>query len=83
MIEFHVVELEVKDVPVSSIIRRVPDSIFSFDVGDPGGTSVGLKSFLLFECEDLISDLFVVLFKVFHPRKLIGVPVLIEMYHQG
>lgn len=47
VVEFHIVKLKVKDVPLSAVDRFIADSIFGFAIRDPRRTSVGLKSFLI------------------------------------
>jgi hypothetical protein len=47
VVEFHVVKLKVKDIPLSAVDRFIANSIFGFAVRDPRRTTVGLKSFLI------------------------------------
>ena len=47
VVEFHVVEFEVEDVPHAAVDRLVSDPIFCFPLGDPGRTAIGLESLLV------------------------------------
>lgn len=73
-IKLHVVKFQVEDIPLSAVDGLVSNSVFGFFVGDPGWTSVRLKSFLAPQIHQLISDIFVTLFKMLQPREVLRVP---------
>lgn len=47
IIEFHVVQLQVEDVPHATVDRFITHSIIGLSLGNPRGTTIGLETFLI------------------------------------
>lgn len=49
-------KLKVEHVPLSAVDRLISYSVLRLSLRNPGGSSVGLKSFLASQTQDLVSD---------------------------
>ena len=82
-VELQIVQFEVEHVPGPRIDGLSPNSILCLDLRNPGWPSIGLESLLISQSNQLVSNYFVVLFEVLHPRELRRIPTLKFLYHQG
>ena len=76
VIELHVVQLKVEDVPLPAVDGFVADAVLGLAFGDPRRPSVRLEAFLRSQGEQLVSDLLVVVLEVLQPGKLLSSPSL-------
>jgi hypothetical protein len=83
VVELHVVQLQVEDVPHPAVNRLVSNTVLRLTLGNPGRTAVRLESLLTPKRQQLISNLQVVVFEVLQPRKLLSTPNYSIHYHQG
>jgi len=65
VVEFHVVELQIKDVPLTAIDRFVADSVFCFSLTYPGRSTIGLETFLNTQGKQLVANESIIFFKMF------------------
>jgi len=76
-VKFHIVQKQVKDIPVTRICTNCSNTIFGFNFGDPRWASVRLKTFLVSELKQLLLDNLIIVLYIFNPREFIIAPSII------
>lgn len=64
VVEFHVVQLEVEDVPRAAVDRLVSYPVFCLSLGNPGRAAIGLKSLLVSQGQQLVTYLLIVILEM-------------------
>ena len=83
LVKFHVMKLQIKDIPLSTVNWLISYSIFCFTIWDPWRSSIWLKSFFFSERQKFISDIFIIFLEVFEPGEVFCIPKWVKLYHQG